>query len=127
VGEYVVLTQDVFELSMKLMDEETETGDYSGYPDEYKNKAWSILTMLQAELLLPTITPSILTNNSESFLLDDRTCLTVLPYGLAAHLLMTEDQNRASFFNARFDELKRKLPTEIQSVTDVYNVLNGMI
>jgi hypothetical protein len=36
---------------MNLMDEESEDGTYTGYPDEYKKKAWSILTLLQAELL----------------------------------------------------------------------------
>lgn len=122
----MVITQDVFEIAMKLMDEESEDGQYSGYPLEYKNKAWAILTLLQAELLPPTVPPPILTDNTDSLLLDDKISLTVLPYGLAAHLLMTEDQSRASFFNARYDELKRVKFTTIERVTDVYNVLNGM-
>lgn len=122
----MTITQDVFEMAMKLMDEESEDGSYNGYPQEYKNKAWSILTLLQAELLSPTITPPIITSNNDTLVLDDKTCLTVLPYGLAAHLLLTEDQNRASFFNARYDELKRIKKTEIQPIVDVYNVLNGM-
>jgi hypothetical protein len=54
---------------------------------------------------------------------DDRTGLTVLPYGLAAQLLMNEDQNRAAFFNNRYDELKRKRPALITKIKDVYGVV----
>jgi hypothetical protein len=45
-----------------------------------------------------------------------------LPYGLAAHLLINEDQNRAAFFNARYDELKRKRPANIVAIKDVYGI-----
>jgi hypothetical protein len=117
-----VIAQDVFVTAMVLMDETSEDGTYDGYPIEYKNKAWVVLTMLQAELLPPTIPPLAITNNLNVLQVDDRTGLTVLPYGLAAHLLLTEDQNRSSFFNARYDELKRKRPATIVSITDVYGV-----
>jgi hypothetical protein len=114
--------QQVFITAMNLMDEESEDGSYEGYPDEYKKKAWNILTMLQAELTPASSTPSLVTDESSTFYLDDRTCLTVLPYGLAAHLLIAEDQNRASFFNARYDELKRKRPAMITKIKDVYGM-----
>jgi hypothetical protein len=54
--------------------------------------------------------------------IDDRSSLTILPYGLAAHLLINEDQNRAAFFNARYDELKRKRPANIVRIKDVYGI-----
>jgi hypothetical protein len=41
---------------------------------------------------------------------------------LAAHLLMNEDQNRAAFFNNRYDELKRKRPALITKIKDVYGI-----
>jgi hypothetical protein len=119
----MITAQDTFVTAMNLMDEESEDGTYTGYPDEYKNKAWSILTLLQAELLPASATPSVITSNTSVFQVDDRTCLTVLPYGLAAQLLMNEDQNRAAFFNNRYDELKRKRPALITKIKDVYGVV----
>jgi hypothetical protein len=117
-----VIAQDVFTIAMDLMDEESETGAFDGYPDEYKKKAWSLLTMLQAELLPPTVSPLAVISENSVLQIDDRSSLTILPYGLAAHLLINEDQNRAAFFNARFDELKRKRPAKITAIKDVYGI-----
>lgn len=114
--------QDIFITAMNLMDEESETGAYDGYPEEYKKKAWSILTLLQAECTRALETSTPITNENSIVSIDDRTALTVLPYGLAAHLLMTEDQSRAAYFNARYDELKRKRPAVISKIKDVYAV-----
>lgn len=119
--------QDVFVIAMNVMDEDSEDGTYTGYPDEYKKKAWSILTLLQAELTPASGTPTTIDNETSVFQLDTRTCLTVLPYGLAAHLLMNEDQNRSSFFNARYDELKRKRPAVITKIIDVYKADEAVI
>jgi hypothetical protein len=118
----MISAQDVFVIAMNLMDEESEDGAYSGYPEEYKKKAWSILTLLQAELTRVSDTPNPITSESSIVQIDDRTAYTVLPYGLAAHLLMSEDQSRAAFFNARYDELKRKRPAVISKIKDVYAV-----
>jgi hypothetical protein len=115
-----IKAQQVFVTAMNLMDEESEDGTYNGYPEEYKKKAWNLLSLLQAELTPATVTPALITDESSVLFLDDRTALTVLPYGLAAHLLMTEDQSRAAFFNARYDELKRKRPAVISKIKDVY-------
>jgi hypothetical protein len=114
--------QYVFLTAMSLMDEESEDGSFFGYPDEYKSKAWPILTLLQAECLPASATPSLISDETGVFQLDDRSCLTILPYGLAAHLLMTSDETRAAFFNARYDELKRKRPAKAVKITDVYGV-----
>ncbi|MEH7355073.1 hypothetical protein V7150_16065 [Neobacillus drentensis] len=115
-----VIAQDVFIMAMNLMDEESQDGTFAGYPDEYKRKAWSILTMLQAELLPPSATPMAVTSENNVIQIDDRTSLTTLPYGLAAHLLMDEDQSKSAFFNSRYDELKRKRPAKIVPIKDVY-------
>jgi hypothetical protein len=117
-----VIAQDVFKLAMDLMDEVSEDGSFGGYPEEYRKRAWSFITMLQTELLRADVEPIAITNELNVLLIDDRTAITVIPYGLAAHLLMSEDQNRAAFFNARYDELKRKLPTKIESIIDVYGL-----
>jgi hypothetical protein len=125
-GDYMtVIAQDVFTITMNIMDEISQDGTYTGYPIEYKNKAWPILTLLQSELLPASAIPLSVTSESTVFQIDDRSAITILPYGLAAHLLLTEDQNRASYFNSRYDELKRKRPATIQSITDVYLVDDG--
>jgi hypothetical protein len=120
-----VIAQDVFTIAMNLMEEESETGAFDGYPIEYKNRAWPILTVLQAELLPPSVDPLAVTSESTVFQVDDRSAITILPYGLAAHLLMNEDQNKAAFFNARYDELKRKRPASITRIKDVYGIVGN--
>jgi hypothetical protein len=116
----MITAQAVFITAMNLMDEDSEDGTFSGYSDDYKKKAWPILTLLQAELVPASLDPSVITSETSVFQLDDRTCLTVLPYGLAAHLLLNEDMNRASYFNNRYDELKRKKKAVITKIKDVY-------
>ena len=116
----MITAQDVFITAMNLMDEESEDGTYEGYPEEYKKKSWSVLTLLHAELLPASASPTVVTGNKSVLQVDDRTGLTVLPYGLAAHLLLNEDQNRAAYFNNRYDELKRKSKAVITKIKDGY-------
>jgi hypothetical protein len=117
-----VIAQDVFTLAMNLMDEISSDGTYAGYDNNYKKKAWPILTLLQAELLGADTTILAVTDPSNVLQLDDRSCLTILPYGLAAHLLISEDQSKASFFNDRYDELKGSVPSPITMVQSVYKI-----
>ena len=56
--------------------------------------------------------------------LDDYICQTILPYGLAAHLLMDENPSAAAFFQSRYEELKNRLaegiPVQSEDIVDVY-------
>jgi hypothetical protein len=117
-----VTGKQVYDAALVLMDEVTETGNVvTEQPAYYQVKALHILTTLQTELLPLSITPVPITDLSQNLLVSDRTALLVLPYGLAAHLLLADDMNLASFLNARFDELKRKMATGgIQPIKDVY-------
>ena len=57
--------------------------------------------------------------------LDDTLCTTVLPYGLAAHLLLGENNVMAGFFNQRYEEMREKLknaPASFEAITDVYGL-----
>lgn len=121
-----MIAQDVFVITMNLMDEISQDGTYAGYSDDYKKKAWPILTTLQTELLPLSVDPIAITTDQSVLQVDDRTANMVLPYGLAAHLLITEDTTRASFFNSRYDELKRRRPAKIAKITDVYGVVDGV-
>ena len=63
--------------------------------------------------------------------LDDYICQSVLPYGLAAHLLMDENPASANFFQQRYDELKAGLRSGFpaagsEDVVDVYGSRGGI-
>lgn len=122
-----VKAQQVYDAAMVLIDEVTEVGTISPEnPEYYKTRSKSILTTLQTELLPVSVTPIPITSLSQNMLVSDRIALLVLPYGLAAHLLLQEDVNIAAYFNNRYDELKKKIPTTIAPIQDVYNVTGVM-
>lgn len=120
-----VTAKQVYEIALVHIDEVLETGDITADPvNYYQSKAIKILTTLQAELLPLSATVTPISTLDDVLVVSDRTALTVLPYGLAAHLLIVDDPGTASFYNARYDELKRKLgASEIVPITDVYGVL----
>lgn len=117
-----VSAQDVFTIAMNLMDVFSQDGAFTGYSDDYKKKSWPILTLLQMDLVPANFTPVAITSETSPIQIDDRSAVMILPYGLAAHLLLTEDMNRASFFNGRYDELKRKRPAAIIPITDTLGI-----
>lgn len=127
-----VTGQQVYESALVLMDEVTDTGQIlAGNPNYHTAKTKSILTLLQTELLPRSITPTVITDLEQDLLLDDRVALEVLPYGVAAHLILSEGGSgdsitKATFYNARYDELKRKRQATIEPITDNYGVLGGM-
>jgi hypothetical protein len=120
-----MIAQDVFVLAMNLMDEVSQDGTYAGYPDDYKKKSWNILTLLQTELLPRSVQPLPITSDQTILQVSDQIGTTILPYGLAAHLLLPENPQVASFFNDRYEELKRKRPAIVSSIKDVYGIKEG--
>jgi hypothetical protein len=120
-----MIAQDVFILSMNLMDEISSDGTYAGYSDDYKKKSWPILTVLQTELLPRSVQPLPITNDQTVLQVSDQIGIVILPYGLAAHLLLPENPQVASFFNDRYEELKRKRPAIVSSIKDVYGIKEG--
>jgi hypothetical protein len=94
----MITAQDTFITAMNLMDEESEDGTYTGYPDEYKKKAWPILTLLQAELLPASATPSVITDNTSVFQVDDRTSLTVLALWIGSSITTERGPKPSSLF-----------------------------
>ena len=136
---------DVFELAINLMDELNDEGKFK-HDDttEYQNRTRGILNILIGELYMYSDTfkknrewekgrrPVIQTLDDlyTEIDLDDYICKTVLPYGLAAHLLMDENPTSASFFQQRYDELKimlsRGMPAESEDIEDVYGPRGGI-
>lgn len=130
--------QEVFEIAIALMDEQNEATGEADTLDtrEYKNRTIPILNMLRNELYVFSDTyktkkpgkrpvPALIESFEDTIMLDDYCCQTVLPNGLAAHLLMQENPTMANFFNERYNELKfnlqNGLPAESEEIEDVYS------
>ena len=109
----------VFDKAIHLMDEQNEMNGETRTVDtkEYQSRTLSILNVLRHELYpfsdtfeagkngKRVIVP-LLTSFDQPIDLDDAIAQGVMPYGLAAHLLLGENDAMASFFNQRYDELK---------------------
>lgn len=129
--------QQVFEQAMHLMDEVNESTGAADTADtkEYKNRTLAILNILRVEcfpasdtyvVTIPGKRPvcPMITNFESSIGLDDGICQGVLPYGLAAHLLLDENPSVASYFQQRYEEAlsiaKRGVPAVAEDITDMY-------
>lgn len=128
--------QEVFETAMHLMDEVNESTGKADASDtkEYKNRTIPILNILRVECFPASDTyqaepgkrpvcPRI--EEFESPIgLDDGICQGVLPYGLAANLLLDENPGVAGYFSQRYEELLaaagRGLPGRSEDITDLY-------
>ena len=112
--------QDIFDEAMGLMDEVNETTGETDTADtkEYKNRTLFILNILRGELypysdtfvsndrgIRPISDP--IEDFDTPIDLDDYICETLMPYGLAAHLLLDENPSAAAFFQQRYEELLR--------------------
>ena len=131
--------KDIFDAAITLMGEMDDNGN-TDWTDtvEYKNRALNILNTLRGEVYqysdtyktqkknFPGRRPvcPIMESLDDEIGIDDVLAQTVLPYGLAAHLLLDENDNMASFFQRRYEKLLRKLganiPGEWESITNVY-------
>ena len=68
--------------------------------------------------------PGIISAMVDELQVDDVTARTIMPYGLAAHLLLTENADSASFFNQRYEDLKfdasKMPPNASEQIENVY-------
>ena len=136
---------DVFQRAITMMDELSDEGKYK-YEDteEYRQRTLAILNVLQGELYQYSDTYKknanwasgrrpVLTALEDLYSeidLDDYCAGTVLPYGLAAALLLDENPTTANFFQQRYDELKaglqRGMPAVSEDIEDVYGPRGGI-
>lgn len=129
--------QWVFEKAMYLMDEGNESSGLADTAEtrEYKHRTLPILNVLRLECFPASDTyragepgarpvcPEI-TDFTAAIPLDDGLCQGVLPYGLAAHLLLDENPALASFFQQRYQELlnaaRLGIPAGTEDIVDLY-------
>ena len=131
--------QKVFDIAMGLMGEINENTGATDTTDnrEYKLRTLFILNTLRGELYpfsdtyrqsIPGKHPvcGMIMDFNTAIDLDDVICETIMPYGLAAYLLLDENPNTAVFFQQKFEELKERLakrvPAEFESINDVYGI-----
>lgn len=131
--------QRVFDITMGLIDEVNENSGETDTADtrEYKVRTLLILNALRGELYPYSDTYNVETAGERPIVsviqdfdtpidLDDYICQSVMPYGLAAHLLLDENPASASFFQQRYEELRNNLskgfPQDGEAITDVYGV-----
>lgn len=129
--------QWIFERAMRLMDEGTDSALTADVADtqEYKNRTLAILNVLRIECFPASDTFQVteagkrpicpeITDFETEIGLDDGICQGVLPYGLAAHLLLDENPSVAGFFQQKYAEMlsqaMRSLPAQSEPITDVY-------
>lgn len=108
----------IFDKAIYLMDEQNEKNGQTRTQDteEYRNRTLGILNVLRHEVYpwsdtfaagedgRRALCPEI--KDFDQILdIDDAIAQTVLPYGLAAHLLIGENDTMAAFFNQRYTEL----------------------
>ena len=131
---------DVFDIAIALMDEVNESTGSTRTTDtkEYELRTTGILTALGGELYPYSDTYKVteagkrpvfrVLDDMESELdLDEYLAKTVLPYGLAAQLLLDENPASASFLQQRYEEMKRtagSMPGQFDSIVDVYGMSN---
>ena len=130
-----MLAEDVFEMTMALIDEMLESGALdANNVAEYKAKAPHILTILQNEIIgienrykkfEDYIKPIRIESLDQQVQVDDIKANTLLTNGLAAHLLIHEDKTLAAFFQQRYEELRgvylKPTPIEIEQKEDKYD------
>ena len=124
---------EIYEAALVLMDANNDADT-----SEYESKALSIINILRGELYPYSDTFDttqtgrpicpIMTDLDDEVGLDDYICQTVMPYGMAAHLLLDENPTSASFFNQRYMELLAMLRQGIgrpvsgsEDIEDVYS------
>lgn len=126
--------QQVFDIAIGLMSADTNGQTETSDTLEYKNRTLLILNALRGELYpysdtyarsedgtRPTTLP--ISDFDTPINLDDYIAQTVMPYGLAAHLLIDENPTVAGFFQQRYEELLNKLgnaPQDFEQIVDVY-------
>ena len=133
--------QRVFDLAMGRMDEVNETSGGTDDADtrEYKVRTLLILNALRGELFPYSDTYAaeepgkrpilaVIQSFDQVIGMDDYICQSVLPYGLAAQLLLDENPDSASFFQQRYEEMRmnlaKGLPKQSESISDVYGIVS---
>lgn len=103
---------------------ERQYQNISNYKWEGRNKLYINYYYMGKIRVVYRPVPIAITTLTDSMQLDDVTCRTIVPCGLAAMLLIQENASVASFFQSRFEELKqtagKQPPAASEQITNIY-------
>lgn len=130
--------QRVFDLAMGIMGEVNENTGATDTSDnkEYKSRTLLVLNVLKGELFpfsdtyapsdtgVRPVCPSI-SDFMTPIGIDDTICESVMPYGLAAHLLLDENPTAAGFFQQKYEGLKAVLKDVASGFEAIPNAYGG--
>lgn len=130
-----MLAEDIFKITMAMIDEMNTSGELDPTTTaEYRAKAPSIMSMLQAEIIgienryrdaKEQIQPVPIEDLEQPLQIDTIKATTLLANGLAANLMVVEDTALASFFEQRYEEMKgmflKPKPRSPETRRDVYD------
>lgn len=133
--------QQIFDMAIHLMDEQSETNGKTQTTDttEYKYRTISILNTLLPMICLCAWqgdvrgTPFLVEpddhknpNFDQYVMIDDWLAKGVLPYGLAAHLLASENEELSDWFMKRFQlslvEFREFRPERFEPIATPYGL-----
>lgn len=130
--------QEVFDTAMGIMDEvETSSGDTdTADTAPYKARTLFILNVLLGEVYPYSDTfkgesgkrpvCTAITDFLSAIAVDDVIARTILPYGLAAELLLNENPTASYYFRQRYEETLSRLgsgvPSNFDDIGDVYGM-----
>ena len=129
-----MLAEEIFKITMAMIDEMNTSGELDPTTTaEYRAKAPSILSMLQAEIIgienryrdtKEQISPVPIEDLDQPLQIDVIKATTLLTNGLAANLMVVEDKALANFFEQRYEEMKglflKPKPRKPETRRDVY-------
>lgn len=131
-------SQNIFDRAMAIIDSLSPSGGTETSDNvDYKNRTLNILNVLTGELAPYSatadetesgqrVTVAEIRDFDQPVDLDDYLCGTILPYGLAAMLLLSEDPSVASFCNQKYQELIRSIDVgRKQDAEDIHDVYGG--
>lgn len=130
-----MLAEEIFKITMAMIDEMNTSGELDPTTTaEYRAKAPSILSMLQAEIIgienryrdtKEQISPVPIEDLDQPLQIDVIKATTLLTNGLAANLMVVEDKSLANFFEQRYEEMKglflKPKPRKPETRRDVYD------
>ena len=120
--------QDVYKKAMGILDElETDGTISSNTDDAYEYRVIELIDSLQRDLAkIEGIEPNAITSLSTELKISDYTASMVLPYGVAAHLALTDQLDTLfAVFNSKYERGLNKIRTRFEDYVDDMNVMSG--
>ena len=121
--------QKVYEHALALIDEINGDKRINVHTTAtYAGKAPRLIDLLQRDLArLEGVAAAPVEDLADTLAISDDTALGILPYGLAALLLLADqDAEGSAAYRAEYERLKLGMPCAECDIADAYDVLSGM-